>query len=142
MWWKIKGCTTLGIKGMKPKKWNTTVTRYKSTKSNISSASPFFFNNFPLFLVYIHLLRSPPSFPNSKIGWNTRRPETVTEILHILYSFIPISNYWCTNVFASPHLISLDAFRRISTWARIISTCGYKEGHLSEESRLIQGGVQ
>ena len=54
---------------MKPKKWNTTVTRYKSTKSNISIASPFFFNNFPLFLGYIHLFRLPPPlhFPLPKL---------------------------------------------------------------------------
>ena len=67
------------------------------------------------------------------------RPETVTKILQILYSFIPIRNYWYTKVFASLHLLTLHAFPGISTQAWIISSCGLEEGCLSEGSCLIKG---
>ena len=46
-------------KGMKPNKWNTTVTQYESSKYNISTASPFFSIIFCSLLIYINL--APPS---------------------------------------------------------------------------------
>ena len=61
---------TLGIKGMKPNQWNTTVTQYEY-KVQYPYCQSLLFRNF---LLCINLHSSPPSpthpftFPNSKIG--------------------------------------------------------------------------
>ena len=52
---------------MKPKKWNTTVTQYKSTKSNISIVSPFFSLIACSLLIHINLSLLPPHFPIPKL---------------------------------------------------------------------------
>ena len=54
-------------KGMKPNKWNTTVTQYESSKSNISTASPFFSIIFCSLLIYINLSPPPSHFPIPKL---------------------------------------------------------------------------
>ena len=60
MLWEIIRSSTLRIKGMKPNKLNTTIT-HMSTKSNISTASPFFSVISCSVLIYIHL---PPPIPS------------------------------------------------------------------------------
>ena len=63
----MRNWSTLGIKGMKPKKLNTTVTQYKTTKSNICTSSPFYSIISRSLLIYINLSPPPQQFPIPKL---------------------------------------------------------------------------